>query len=127
MAQEQKKLTLTDVVNHLREGNVQALQNVGKGLIMQATAELAKAARARGIGVKVYAESGSIGITGIRTRPIVAYKSEWEAIRTYMENPAFQSALEDPQCSTGSDDPRFEGFRAKAKVKREAERDAKKA
>lgn len=117
-------LNLQQVVALLRDGDVKALQNVPKGLFMQATAELAKAGRAKSIGVTVYEKSGSIGITGIRTRPIVAYKSEWDAITAFMATDKWQAAMDDPLASSGSDDPRYEAFRKAAKEKRDQERKA---
>ncbi len=117
----QKGLTLQETIDHLRAGNLDALKGVPKGQIMQAMAENQKRG-SRKVGVTVYPESGSIGITGIRVRPIVAYKAEWDAIAAFMATDAFQAALKDPAASTGNDDPRFEAFRAKRSAKAQADR-----
>ncbi len=105
----------------MRTGDLKALGNVPKGLVMQAMAENQKRG-SRKVGVTVYPESGSIGITGIRVRPIVAYKAEWDAIAAFMATDAFKAALADPAASTGNDDPRFEAFRAKRSAKAQADR-----
>ncbi len=121
------KMQLVQVVELLRQGNIEALTHVPTDLVKTA-AGILQAERAKGarkIGVKVYAESGSIGITGIRTRPVVLYKGEWEAVTTYITTEAFGKAMSDPLASTGSDDPRYADYREKAKAKREVERKAR--
>ena len=117
-------LPLQEIIDHLRAGDLKALANVPKGMVMQAMAENSKRG-SRKVGVTVYAASGSIGITGIRVRPIVAYKAEWDAIAAFMATDAFKAALADPAASTGNDDPRFEAFRAERSKKQAADRVAR--
>ncbi len=126
MANKSEKMQLTQVIELLRQGNIEALVNVPQSLVIQATAELGKANRVRALGATVYEASGSIGITGIRSRPIVLYKGEWEAVQAFMAEPAFTEAMDNPLASTGSDDPRFKAYREKAKEKAKAEREARK-
>ena len=117
-------LTVQDVIDHLRTGNLKALGNVPKGLIMQAMAENQKRGT-RKVGVTVYPASGSIGITGVRVRPIVLYKEEWATVAAFMATDQFKAALENPLASTGNDDPRFEAFRAERSKKASADRAAR--
>ena len=126
MANKSEKMQVTQVVELLRQGNIEALVHVPQSLVIQATAELGKANRQRGLGATVYEASGSIGITGIRTRPIVAYGAEWDAIEAFMSTDAFKEARANPLCSTGTDDPRYAGYREQAKAKAKAEREARK-
>ncbi len=121
------KMALTQVVELLRQGNIEALVNVPQSLVIQATAELGKANRSRGLEAVVYGEgSGAIGIKGVRSRPVVLYKGEWEIVREYIQTEAFGKAMDDPIASTGSDDPRYATYRAAAKEKAKAEREARK-
>ena len=126
MANKSEKMQVTQVVELLPQGNIEALVHVPQSLVIQATAELGKANRQRGLGATVYEASGSIGITGIRTRPIVAYGAEWDAIEAFMSTDAFKEARANPLCSTGTDDPRYAAYREAAKAKAKAEREARK-
>lgn len=126
MANKSEKMQLTQVIELLRQGNIEALVNVPQSLVVQATAKLGQQNRSRGLEAVVYGEgSGAIGIKGVRSRPVVLYKGEWEVVRDYIATEAFQKAMDDPLASTGSDDPRYAKYREAAKAKAKAEREAR--
>lgn len=121
------RMQVTQVIELLKQGRLDLLSEVPAELIQAAMAETGTANRSRTLGVKVYPTSGSIGITGIRTSPVVLYAGEWALVEKVMATEAFKAALVDPQASTGSDDPRFAEFRAESKAKRKAAMEARKA
>lgn len=120
-----EKMQVVQVIELLKQGNIGALTDVPSDVVKEATKALQTQAKARTLGVTVYDASGSVGITGIRARPIVAYKGEWEQIAAFIGTEAFEAAMANPICSTGSDDPRYEKYRADAKAKRKLEADAR--
>lgn len=121
-----EEMQLVQVVELLRQGNIEKLIDIPQEIVKKAASVLAKGAM-RKLGVKVYEASGAIGITGIRTRPVVLYGGEWDTVGEFMQTDAFKSARSHPLASTGSDDPRYAKYRDAAKAKRDVERKARDA
>ncbi len=124
MSNKSEKMQLVQVVELLRQGNIEKLIDLPQEIVKQAAAVLAKGAM-RKLGVKVYEASGAIGITGIRTRPVVLYAGEWDTVEEYMKTEDFKTARTNPLASTGSDDPRYATYRAAAAAKRKADAEAR--